>query len=149
MEAFLHKAKATQAKNGEWEALSTLHKVHCLSFACDADFLLFGTEQGGVEIWDVTALPLRSQAYTVPGAAGSAVVAVAWSHNNQVLFAASANGVLSALDVRSGSVVLSHRCVLVVVCMPPSFTFTAHRLPGWKLCPVQSSPIHLTFLLWP
>lgn len=141
MDSFLHKARATQAKHGEWEALATLHKCRCLSFAIDSDFLLFGTEQGGVEIWDVTALPLRSQAYTVPAADGSAVLAVAWSHNNQLLFAATANGILSALDVRTGSVVLSHKCVLSLVRLRA--TVHTRRLPQTAPRPPrhQAAPI--------
>lgn len=91
---------ATAVREAEWRTLATAHKVRSLGFSAVGDFFLLGTEQGGVEVWDGTAMPLRARSFTLPAAEGSAVVAVAWSWNNQLVFAAAGNGVLAVFDLQ-------------------------------------------------
>ena len=110
---------ATAIRHGEWQHMQTAGRVKTYSFSQHGNFLLVGLEEGVVEMWDGTAMPLCVHSQTLPGCADSDVVAVAWSFNNRLVFAATSSLCLFVLDAEDGSVI--HQCQSVVL-PRPSFT---------------------------
>ena len=95
---------ATAIRRGEWQHMQTAGRVKTYAFSQHGNFLLVGLEDGMLEMWDGTAMPLCLHSQTLPGCAESDVVAVAWSFNNRVIFAITSSLCLSVLDAENGAV---------------------------------------------
>ncbi len=108
MASAIDKPNATAIRHGEWQQLQTAGRVKAYAFSQHGDFMVVGLEDGQIELWDGTAMPLCVRSQTLPGCSESDVVAVAWSFNNRLVFAVTSSLLLFVLDVEDGSVV--HHC---------------------------------------